>query len=55
MPDYERMTEEELERLLTEKYGEDWTVNELDPDDALTIAFMQSISTGKERHNGLQA
>lgn len=46
MPDYENMSEEELGKLIEEKYGEDWTIQDLNPDDELTKAFISSIETG---------
>lgn len=46
MKDYSNLSEEELERLITEKYGNDWTLDDLDTSDPLCIAFIKSIETG---------
>jgi len=46
MSEYQTMTDEELERLIAEKYGEGWSVKTLDADDELCAEFIKRLTIG---------
>lgn len=46
MKSYAEMTEEELEAAIVEKYGDNWKLEDLDPDSELFLAYWEMISTG---------
>lgn len=48
MLDYYKMTSEELEDLITAKYGPDWKLADLDEDDDLSKAFFESLTKGQQ-------
>lgn len=41
--DFDKMTDDELERMIAEKYGEDWTPADVSSDDELVKAFFKRV------------
>ena len=45
--DLKKYDDEMLGKMITEKYGEGWTVDELDDDDPLVIEFADRLARGE--------
>ena len=43
---YENMTDEEISEELDKRYGDNWTINDLDPEDGLCAEFFRRLETG---------
>lgn len=46
MLDVEKMTDEELEKAIVKKYGENWNPNLLDANDAIVKEWIRRLTTG---------
>lgn len=44
--DYGGMTQEELDKIIVEKFGNDWTLKDLEQDPDLYDAYIATIETG---------
>ena len=45
---YEDKSQVEIERMLDEKYGDDWELSDLDPNDELVKEMWKRIENGKD-------
>ena len=41
---YEKLTEEQLEKLLSERYGPDWGPNDLDENDEVVVEYFKRLA-----------
>lgn len=44
--DFSKLTDDELEKMIEEKYGEDWNLVDVDETDDLIIEFSRRIEIG---------